>query len=286
MNTMAMYLIGDVQGCDGALQRLLDALAFSPSRDTLVLLGDLVNRGPDSERVLRRMMGYGDAARCLLGNHDLHLLAVAHGVHKPKRQDTLDGILDAPDRAAMLAWLRQQNMALLDILGTHQLLMVHAGVLPQWTASQTMALAAEVETVLRGPDLGDFLHQMYGNEPDQWQDTLTGLPRLRVVVNALTRLRFCSAEGRMEFDSKDGAGPAPAGYQPWFDVPGRQTAGIKVAFGHWSTLGWLNRRDVLSLDTGCVWGGALSALRVSSQDGAWVQELIQVQCPAAQQPGS
>lgn len=282
---MALYLIGDVQGCDTALQRLLDTLDFSPSRDTIYLLGDLVNRGPDSAAVLRRLMGYGTAARCLLGNHDLHLLTVAHGVRKPHRTDTLDGILNAPDRSAMLAWLCQQNMALFENIGTRDLLMVHAGVLPQWTAWQTLELAAEVEVVLRGPDLVDFLHQMYGNEPARWKDSLTGVDRLRVVVNALTRLRFCTPKGKMEFDTKDSSGGAPAGYLPWFEVPGRRTADVAVAFGHWSTLGWLGRSDVLSLDTGCVWGGALSALRIGSQAGAWTQELIQVACQAAQQPG-
>ena len=282
---MAMYLIGDVQGCDGALKRLLDELAFSASRDSLYLLGDLVNRGPDSSGVLRRLMAYGDAARCLLGNHDLHLLAVAHGARKLHRKDTLHDLLSAPDKVAMLAWLRQQNMALHVTLGAQELLMVHAGVLPQWSVRQTMALAGELETVLRGPELSDFLHEMYGNEPVQWHAGLVGTPRLRLVVNALTRLRFCSADGRMEFDAKEGADAAPAGYMPWFEVPGRKTATITVAFGHWSTLGWLNRSDVLSLDTGCVWGGCLSALKVGVQGGAWTQELIQVKCKPAQKPG-
>jgi bis(5'-nucleosyl)-tetraphosphatase (symmetrical) len=282
---MAMYLIGDVQGCDAALGRLLDTLAFSPSRDTLYLLGDLVNRGPDSAGVLRRLMGYGNAAQCLLGNHDLHLLATAHGVRPPHRQDTLDGILNAPDRSALLGWVAQQPLAMHAKVGGHELLMVHAGVLPQWCAAQTLALAAEVQAVLRSPDLGDFLHQMYGNAPTQWHDDLSGVARLRVVVNALTRLRFCSADGTMEFATKEGAGGAPAGFMPWFDVPGRQTAAITVAFGHWSTLGWLDRSDVLSLDTGCVWGGPLSALAVSAPNGVWAQTLVQVPCERVQQPG-
>jgi bis(5'-nucleosyl)-tetraphosphatase (symmetrical) len=283
MKTMAMYLIGDIQGCDGALEQLLQKIDFSPSRDSLVLLGDLVNRGPSSAGVLRRLAGYGAAARCLLGNHDLHLLAAAYGVRPAHRLDTLHNILTAPDRSAMLDWLRQQNMALLEDVGGASLLMVHAGVLPSWSAEKTMALAAEVEAVLRGPALPDFLRQMYGNQPDQWSDALEGMERIRVIVNALTRLRFCSADGRMEFDSKEGAGAAPEGYMPWIDVPGRQTAHITVAFGHWSTLGWMERPDVWSLDTGCVWGGKLSALRV----GATLEEhaLVQVQCTQAQQPG-
>lgn len=279
---MAHYLIGDVQGCDAALQRLLDKIAYSPSRDTLFLLGDLVNRGPDSAGVLRRLMAYGDAARCLLGNHDLHLLAIAHGVRAPHRSDTLDGILHAPDRPALLDWLRQQRLAMTEQVQGEEILLVHAGVLPAWTARQTMALAGELEAVLQGPDLPDFLHRMYGDEPTRWDDKLQGDARLRVIVNALTRLRFCTPEGEMEFASKEGAADAPPGYLPWFEVPGRQTAQVTVAFGHWSTLGWLNRPDVLALDTGCVWGGALSAMRLV---GRGAHELIQVPCPGAQRPG-
>jgi bis(5'-nucleosyl)-tetraphosphatase (symmetrical) len=281
---MALYLIGDLQGCDSPLQRLLDRLDFSPSRDTVYVLGDLVNRGPASLEVLRRLMGYGDAARCLLGNHDLHLLAAAHGIRPTHRQDTLQGILQAPDRAALLDWLRHQRMAMRETLEGQDILMVHAGVLPGWSAAQTMALAGEVEAVLRGPNLAAFLGQMYGNTPAQWSETLQGADRLRVIVNALTRLRFCTAEGVMEFDSKEGAGTRPEGYLPWFDVPGRQTAHMAVAFGHWSTLGWLGRSDVLSLDTGCVWGGSLSALKIGASPAA--NELIQVRCEQAQRPGN
>lgn len=283
-----MYLIGDVQGCDAALQTLLDTLAFSPSRDTLYLLGDLVNRGPDSLGVLRRLMAYGDSARCLLGNHDLHLLAIDHGVRKPHRKDTLDGVLQAPDRHALLHWLRHQRLAfLLNPGAKSEILMVHAGVLPTWTAAQTMALAMEVETMLQSEQRDAFFQTMYGNSPSTWNDQLTGVDRLRVIVNALTRLRFCAADGEMEFETKEGADGAPSGYMPWFDVPGRRTASTTVAFGHWSTLGWLGRSDVLSLDTGCVWGGALSALRVDNTlnaAGAATHELIQIQCVAAQQP--
>ena len=284
---MALYMIGDVQGCDSALQRLLDDISFSPSRDTLYFLGDLVNRGPDSAGVLRRLMRYGTSVQCVLGNHDLHLLAVAHGARKPHRKDTLNGILDAPDRVALLDWLRGQRMAILENLQGYEVLMVHAGVLPAWTATKTIALAREIEAVLRSPDLSDFLHQMYGNTSDRWDDALTGTERLRVVVNALTRLRYCTPEGRMEFDSSDAPSAAPAGYLPWFEVPGRQTANITVAFGHWSTLGWLERSDILSLDTGCVWGGCLSALRLeNSTNGAKLkQKLIQVKCEQAQKPG-
>ena len=283
MNTMALYMIGDVQGCDNALQRLLNKISFSPSRDTLYFLGDLVNRGPDSAGVLRRLMGFGASAQCLLGNHDLHLLAASVGARRPSRKDTLGNVLDAPDRDAMLAWLRQQHMAFLLEQQHQSVLMVHAGVLPGWTASQALALAGEFEAVLRGPDLGDFLHQMYGDSPNQWDDALQGMDRLRMIVNALTRLRFCTAEGVMEFETSDGAHAAPAGYLPWYDVPGRKTRDVTVAFGHWSTLGWLGRDDLFALDSGCVWGGHLSALKLGT--GTPAHELIQVKCEQAQKPG-
>jgi bis(5'-nucleosyl)-tetraphosphatase (symmetrical) len=275
---MALYLIGDVQGCDEPLARLLEQISFSPSRDTLYLLGDLVNRGPASDQVLRRLMGYGGAAQCLLGNHDLSLLAVAHGDRAPHRNDTMDAILKAPDGDAMLAWLRAQKMA----MQAHGLLMVHGGVLPQWSAAQVMALAGEVEAVLRGPELMQFLPQMYGNLPAQWSDSLQGADRLRVIVNALTRLRFCTPDGVMDLKASGSLGDAPPGMMPWFDVPGRRTAGTTIAFGHWSTLGYLRRPDIVSLDTGCVWGGCLSALRLSAQGD---HELIQVRCEQAQIPG-
>lgn len=281
---MALYMIGDVQGCDAALQRLLDTIDFSPSRDTLYLLGDLVNRGPDSAAVLRRLMSYGKSAHCLLGNHDLNLLAVAQGIRKPHRKDTLDSVLSAPDRSTLLHWLRHQKMALLLERGDTPLLLVHAGVLPTWTVSHAMALAREVEMQLQGGHSAPFLQAMYGNTPTRWDDALTGMERLRVIVNAFTRLRFCTAHGEMEFATKEGAGGAPSGYMPWFDVPDRRTASADVAFGHWSTLGWLGRTDLLSLDTGCVWGGALSALQFNLKDRT--QTLIQVPCSAAQQPGA
>ena len=280
---MALYLIGDVQGCDGALQRLLDTIGFSPSRDTAVLLGDLVNRGPASAQVLRRARAAGAAMRCLLGNHDLYLLSVARGVRQPHGKDTIDAVLAAPDRDALLDWLRHQSMALHQRIGGEDLLMVHAGVLPQWSVADTLALASEVELVLRGPALDDFLHHMYGDASDRWSDALWGHERLRTIVNALTRLRFCTPEGVMEFRTKDSSGVGPEGYLPWFDAPGRRTAGAMVAFGHWSTLGWLARRDVLSLDTGCVWGGCLSAARIGATPRD--AELIQVKCEQAQAPG-
>jgi bis(5'-nucleosyl)-tetraphosphatase (symmetrical) len=274
-----MYLIGDVQGCDQALGLLLDKLGFSPSRDTVYLLGDLVNRGPQSLAVLRRLMALEGAAHCLLGNHDLHLLAMAHGVRRAHHSDTVADILNAPDRAALLDWVRQRPLALYE----HGWLMVHAGVLPQWDVAQTLALAGELQAVLRSPDWVAFLHGMYGNQPDRWSDTLHGSERLRVVVNALTRLRLCTAQGVMEFETKDSAEAAPLGFMPWFDVPGRRSVGVPVAFGHWSTLGAVQREGVLPLDTGCVWGGCLTAARLGSVPGS--AQLFAVDCVQAQQPG-
>jgi bis(5'-nucleosyl)-tetraphosphatase (symmetrical) len=276
---MALYMIGDVQGCDEALARLLAKIDFSPSRDTIFLLGDLVNRGPQSLAVLRRLMALESSAQCLLGNHDLHLLATAHGVRKPHRNDTVGEILNAPDRESLLDWLRRRPMALFE----HGWLMVHAGVLPQWDLAQTLALAAELQAVLRSPDWTRFLKEMYGDQPDFWSDGLRGSERLRVIVNALTRLRFCSGQGVMEFATKDDADAAPAGFMPWFDVPGRRTSGVPVAFGHWSTLGTVKRDGVLPLDTGCVWGGCLTAARITDRAGS--VERIEVRCPQERRPG-
>ncbi len=279
---MALYLIGDLQGCDQPLQNLLQTLDFSPSRDTLYLLGDLVNRGPGSLAVLHRLMGYGTSAQCLLGNHDLHLLAVAEGARAAHRSDTLDEILAAPERADLLHWVRTRPLA----LQLHGWLLVHAGLLPQWDAPQALALAAEFSTLLAGSEGSRWLQHMYGNQPDRWRTDLTGDERWRVVVNAMTRLRFCSAEGQMEFAGKDGAGSPPAGYLPWFDVPGRRSAGTPIAFGHWSTLGLLQRADLLALDTGCLWGGCLSAARLEPAPSgpARVAEIIQVKCPQTRKP--
>ncbi len=284
---MGLYLIGDVQGCDNALQRLLDEIGFSASRDKLVLLGDLVNRGPDSLAVLHRVMRLDGAARCVLGNHDLHLLAIAHGVRAPHRKDTLDAILASPERAGLLAWLRCQPLALRESIDGRDLLMVHAGLLPSWTADLTMVLAEEVAQMMTGPGFGEFLTQMYADTPTQWSETLTGVARQRAIVNVLTRLRFCTADDRMEFATKDSADAAPQGFWPWFDAPGRLSADVTVAFGHWSTLGWLGRDDVLSLDSGCVWGGQLSAARIRplGPGRGFATELIQVPCDQAQKPG-
>ena len=270
------YLIGDLQGCCDAFERLLAEIGFSPSRDHVWLLGDMVNRGPQSLAALRRCHAFGDAAGCLLGNHDLHLLAVACGADAPRRGDTLDDILAAPDAAALLDWLRCQRLAALD----DGWLLVHAGIVPQWDRDDALTLAAEVEAVLRGPALGDFLRAMYGAAPERWSPALRGDDRLRFIVNALTRIRFCDAEGTLDLRTKEGAGAAPIGFAPWFEIEGRRSRGQPVAFGHWSTLGLVARADLLAIDTGCVWGGALTAVRV---DGGR-RDVVQVRCEQAQVP--
>ncbi|HEY0817340.1 MAG TPA: symmetrical bis(5'-nucleosyl)-tetraphosphatase [Rhizobacter sp.] len=271
------YLIGDLQGCCDALDRLLADVGFSASRDHLYLLGDLVNRGPASLQTLRRLQGLGGSATCLLGNHDLHFLAVAHGVRPAGRSDTLNELLAAPDRPALVGWLLQQHMA----VHARGWLMVHAGVVPQWDLATTLKLAGEVQARLASDDLHDFLQVMYGNRPARWSPALQGDDRLRFAVNVLTRIRFVSADGTLDFDTKEAAGAAPPGLCPWFEAPGRQTAGVPIAFGHWSTLGLVNRPDLLALDTGCVWGGQLTAVRLDGD----TREVIQVQCEQSQRPG-
>jgi bis(5'-nucleosyl)-tetraphosphatase (symmetrical) len=272
---MKTYVIGDLQGCAheaGLLLARIDAVADGPVR--ILFVGDLINRGPDSLGALRRMKALSDSSGgridALLGNHDLHLLAVAAGVQKLSRSDTLDAILAAPDRDELVAWLRRRPLAM--FVDAH--LLVHAGVPPQWTAAQTMALAGEVETVLRGDAWGVFLGQMYGNEPERWDDGLTGIPRLRCIVNALTRMRLCRPDGRMDFLHKESAaGPAGSDLLPWFDVPGRRTDDVTVVFGHWSALGVVLRPNLIGLDSGCVWGGKLTAVCLDDRT------LLQVDCP-------
>jgi len=273
-----IYLVGDLQGCCSPFERLLETIDFSPSRDRIHLLGDLVNRGPCSLDTLLRIQALGSSATCLLGNHDLHLMAVAHGVRKPHRKDTLDPILTHPRREALLDWLRQQRLA----AKVEGWLTVHAGVVPQWTATQTLQLAAEVQDVLTGDDLPGFLHVMYGNEPHRWSEDLRGNDRLRFIVNVLTRTRFVQLDdGAMEFEGKNNPDEAPPGCVPWYEHPERRTRDHPVAFGHWSTLGLMQRPNLLATDTGCVWGGSLTAVRV---DGGR-REAVQVECPQAQAPG-
>jgi len=267
------YLVGDIQGCASALDRLLGEIAFSPSRDHLYVLGDLVNRGPGSLATLRRLRGLGAAASCVLGNHDWHLLAVAAGVRPRHRSDTLDDILDAPDREDWLAWVRTRRMAIYE----RGWLMLHAGVVPQWDLATTLELAADLEQSLRQRPPREFLAALFGNEPARWSDSLDGDERLRFTLNTLTRIRFVADDGTLEFQTKDGADAALAGFRPWFDVPGRRTAGVPVAFGHWSSLGLVDRKDLLGLDTGCVWGSRLTAVRIDGGE----REIFHVECAAA-----
>ena len=273
---MATYAIGDVQGCSAALQQLLDAFGFDRARDRLWFVGDLVNRGPDSLATLRMVKNLGDRAVTVLGNHDFHLLAVAAGGAKKRRSDTLDAVLDAPDREELLAWLRQQPM--LHVQGKWA--MVHAGLLPQWNIAQAQMLAREVEAALRGEDWRAFLAQLYGDTPDSWSESLRGADRLRVIVNAMARMRFCTAEGAIEFRTKGETAKAPPGFFPWFDAPGRASRDHTLICGHWSTLGLKLRPDLVALDSGCVWGGSLSALRLEDR------KLFQIPCEQYMVPGA
>jgi len=273
---MATYAIGDVQGCVTALRLLLDAFGFDRARDRLWFVGDLVNRGPHSLATLRLVKDLGDTAVTVLGNHDFHLLAVAAGHAKNQSSDTLDEVLAAPDREELLTWLRQRRM--LHVQG--EWAMVHAGLLPQWTIAKAQSLAREVEAALRGEGWREFLAQLYGNTPDSWSESLRGADRLRVIVNAMARMRFCTADGAIEFRTKGETSKAPPGFFPWFDAPGRANRDHTLVCGHWSTLGLKLRPDLLALDTGCVWGGSLSAVRLEDR------KLFQIPCEQCQEPGA
>jgi bis(5'-nucleosyl)-tetraphosphatase (symmetrical) len=275
---MSVYWVGDIQGCDEPLGRLLDQVGFSASRDRLYVLGDLVNRGPDSLAVLRRLQSMGESVQCVLGNHDLHLLAIAAGAKSMGKMDTLDEILQAPDKIELLHWLQHQAIAIFE----ENVLMVHAGVLPQWSLTETLTLARELEDILQSNASAEFFMNMYGNEPAQWTPDLKGMDRWRCALNAFTRLRFCSLTGAMEFETKEGSAKAPEGFMPWFEVPHRQTADTTIAFGHWSTLGAVARSDVWALDTGCVWGGCLTGLQRDHVSHA--PQRIEIKCASYQTP--
>ena len=265
---MATYAIGDLQGSNSSLQKLLANISFDASRDRLWFVGDLVNRGTESLQCLRFVRSLGDGAVTVLGNHDLHLLCVADGAARLRNGDTLQPVLDAPDREELLDWLRCRPM--MHIEGEHVL--VHAGLLPQWSVGEAKALAQEVESALRSAGRRDFLAAMYGNRPDCWSEGLKGFDRLRVIVNAMTRMRLCTPGGRMEFSHKGEPANYPAGYLPGFDVPLRKSADRTVICGHWSALGLKVEHNLLSLDTGCLWGGALTAVRLEDRT------IFQVSC--------
>ena len=267
---MATYAVGDIQGCFASLQALLDKCSFSPEFDRLWLVGDLVNRVPRSLETLRFVKGLGDRAVTVLGNHDLSLLMAAEGFGKRHRSDTIDDILAATDRDELLHWLRHQR--LMHVQGDYA--MVHAGLLPAWSAPEARALAGEVEQALQAENYREFLANMWGGEPGSWDSSLAGWPRLRVIVNAMTRMRFCSPAGEMDFKAKGELSQAPAGYLPWFEVPGRRSAATVLVTGHWSALGLRLEPNLLALDSGCLWGGKLSALRLEDR------ALFQVDCAA------
>jgi bis(5'-nucleosyl)-tetraphosphatase (symmetrical) len=269
---VATYAIGDVQGCREALDALLVEIGFSGARDTLWFVGDLVNRGSQSAEVLRFVRSLGDRAVVVHGNHDLHLLAFAAGHAKARTDDTFHDVLAAPDRDELLDWLRSRPM--LHVQGGYA--MVHAGLLPAWSIEQARGLAAEVEAALRAPTYRFFLAQLYGSKPEAWHDELRGADRLRVIVNAMTRMRFCTVAGVMDFRVKGEVEKALPGYMPWFEVPGRASRGTPIICGHWSALGLRITPDLLALDTGCVWGGHLTAIRLEDR------RLFQTACaPAA-----
>lgn len=274
---MATYAIGDIQGCFDELQALLERIRFDPAKDRLWFTGDLVNRGPKSLEVLRFVRGLGAAATTVLGNHDLHLLAIWRHRDRLKRSDTLTPILTAADGDELLHWLRTQPLLHHEpALGA---VMVHAGLSPQWDLATAKACAAEVETVLRGEGFEAFLERMYGNLPDRWLPELAGWERLRYSVNCFTRLRYCARDGRLEFEHKGRPGSQDPEFMPWFEVPGRRHAGeADILFGHWSTLGFFRGAGVRALDTGCLWGGTLTALRL--EDDA----VAHLPCPGARRP--
>jgi bis(5'-nucleosyl)-tetraphosphatase (symmetrical) len=258
---MATYAIGDIQGCYHAFQALLKRIKFDAKVDQLWLVGDLINRGSGSLEVLRWCYANKNSITVVLGNHDLHALVVAHGLTHAHKSDTLDALFAAEDCDVLLHWLRHQRL----IYQEDDFLMVHAGLLPQWTVEQAVSYAAEVESALQGSDYLNFLTHMYGNLPNMWADTLTGVDRLRAITNAMTRLRVCTLEGEMEFKFKGELTDVPSGYVPWFDVPTRATQDVEVIFGHWSALGLQQRANVYALDTGCLWGGQLTAMNIHSK---------------------
>ena len=258
---MSTYAIGDLQGCYRSLQALLERIDFDATRDRLWLVGDLVNRGPGSLECLRFVSRLGDRATVVLGNHDLHLLAVAEGVSKPGKRDTIQQILDAPDRDELLDWLRSRKLVHLD--GNY--LMVHAGLLPQWNLNRVMELASEIESLIRSPNRRDFLKHMYGNEPNRWDDTLTGPARYRIVTNAMTRMRLLDENDALNLEFKGELGTIPAGQHPWFMKRHPSTIDTTILAGHWSALGLHVTANFIGLDSGCAWGRQLSAVRLEDR---------------------
>ncbi|QSA96718.1 symmetrical bis(5'-nucleosyl)-tetraphosphatase [Methylococcus sp. EFPC2] len=270
---MATYAIGDIQGCLAELHDLLALIRFDPAQDRLWFTGDLVNRGPDSLETLRFIKGLGGAAAAVLGNHDLHLLAVASGASRVKRKDTFAAVLSAPDRDELLDWLRRLPL----LYGDGAFYLIHAGLPPQWSLEDAIRYAGEVENLLSGEAYAEFFPHMYGDLPDCWSDDLRGWDRIRLITNCFTRMRFCTADGRLDLKEKVPLGQQSPGLLPWFRVPGRRSQGTNIVFGHWSALGFHAENGCWGLDTGCLWGGELTALRldtleryaVPSRDGGY-----------------
>jgi bis(5'-nucleosyl)-tetraphosphatase (symmetrical) len=273
---MSIYAIGDIQGCHDELLRLLDTINFNESSDQLWFAGDLVNRGPKSLETLRFVKALGDAAVTVLGNHDLHLLAAASSPEQAGKHDTLAPVLNAPDRDELLDWLRHRPL----FHYNDDFCLVHAGLPPQWDFNKTRKMALFAERALRGPDYQRLLTHMYGNKPDIWSPTLTGMAKLRFIINCFTRMRYCDAYGRLDFINSGPLGSQPEKLMPWFQVPKRKNANLRIIFGHWSTLGYYEGFNCYAIDTGCLWGGQLTALKLGEQ----VQR-FSIDCPGARKPG-
>jgi bis(5'-nucleosyl)-tetraphosphatase (symmetrical) len=272
---MAIYAIGDVQGCYDELRRLLDKVNFDPVNDRLWLTGDLVNRGPRSAEVLRFVIALGDRAVTVLGNHDLHLLAAAAGAVSPSPGDTLASILEESDSEQLLTWLAHRPLMHRDMQVGYTL--VHAGLVPQWDIELAEHCAREAEAVLTGVESEDFLRHMYGDKPDRWDPQLSGWDRVRLIVNVFTRARFCYPDGRLDYRHKGVPGSQPSPLLPWFQVPGRRSIGERVIFGHWSLLGLWDRDGVIGLDTGCLWGRRLTCVRLTGE-----RAFTSIDCPVYQ----
>jgi bis(5'-nucleosyl)-tetraphosphatase (symmetrical) len=275
---MAVYAVGDIQGCFEDFHQALDGVAFDPASDQLWCVGDLVNRGPDSLAVLRYVRELGDSAVCVLGNHDLHLLAIAGGNPKHKDTRSLDAILTAPDRDDLLHWLRHRPLLHRD--ERVGFTMVHAGLPPQWDINTAVSCAREVEAVLRGPEHKSYFLQMYGNKPALWDPTLSQMERWRFTTNCLTRLRYCTAEGHLCLKEKGPPGSQASGRLPWFEHPHRRSRSERIVFGHWSTLGYQVSANAWGIDSGCLWGGALTLLRLDCAE----PEAFHHRCKSWQDP--
>jgi bis(5'-nucleosyl)-tetraphosphatase (symmetrical) len=259
---MAIYAIGDVQGCFYAFTALLARLKFNPKQDKLWLVGDIINRGSGSLEMLRWCFQHQESLKVVLGNHDLHALAVVHNLKPAHKHDTLQASIHAPDSHALFNWLRHQKLIHIE----NDYVMVHAGLFPAWTIAQAACLANEVECALQADDYHEFLTNMYGNSPTVWHENHAGIDRLRTITNAMTRMRICSHAGEMEFEFKGEMQDIPAGYLPWFDAPNRQSQDTKIICGHWSALGLHQRKNVFALDTGCLWGGKLTAMCLETRE--------------------